>query len=706
MRIVAVLLLFACRASATDISEQQRGAALAKVVSMLSDMMAKAKTEKQDEKVRFAAFKQFCEMTTKEKETAMADGANLIEKLKADIGDANADAAQMAKDIGSLNADISSWESETKEANTLRKAGAERYQKAHDEYEESIDSVERAIETVKAGPGAAAALAQTSLLELNSKSLVPAKTKRLITSLLQKWDAKTALLQDGAEMLMDAEATAPEAHVFESQSGGVMQIVEDLGDKFSAEKNELEKREMNEKSAHEMMVADLTDQIEGATKERNKKTAFKAQREQESADASGDLADATKTLAEDTKYHSDLTAECEGKSVDFKQRQTTRGEEIEAINKAIQIMSSEDVMGGAQHLSLAQTKAKTALLQLTSSSGSPAQGIAANFLKDRASRTKSQVLSFLATKVSDEPFKKVIKMVKDMIAKLMQEAQEEAEHKGFCDTEMSTNKMTRDQKTEEVASLKAEVEELTANIAQLTEDIANLGKAIAESDAAVAKATTLREEEKAKNTATLADAKVAQDATSQALQVLKDFYTKAASLTAASAESKVEGPISYDKRALAILESAKGGAAMVQIPGGPEMEGGAYNGMEAGGPLGMLETIISDFATLIAETNAAETDAQNEFEEFSADSAQDKAVKTADTENKSAEKTDKETALASAKKDMKGSLVELAAANEYWEKLKPSCELPVVSYEERTAKRKEEIESLQEALKILQPNSM
>merc|ERR1719333_1641295 len=579
----------------------------------------------------------------------MADGANLIEKLKADIGDANADAAQMAKDIGSLNADISSWESETKEANTLRKAGAERYQKAHDEYEESIDSVERAIETIKAGPGAAAALAQTSLLELNSKSLVPAKTKRLITSLLQKWDAKTALLQDGAEMLMDAEATAPEAHVFESQSGGVMQIVEDLGDKFSAEKNELEKREMNEKSAHEMMVADLTDQIEGATKERNKKTAFKAQREQESADASGDLADATKTLAEDTKYHSDLTAECEGKSVDFKQRQTTRGEEIEAINKAIQIMSSEDVMGGAQHLSLAQTKAKTALVQLRSSSGSPVQGIAANFLRDRASRTKSQVLSFLATKVSDEPFKKVIKMVKDMIAKLMQEAQEEAEHKGFCDTEMSTNKVTRDQKTDEVASLKAEVEELTANIAQLTEDIANLGKAIADSDAAVAKATALREAEKAKNTATIEDAKVAEEAVGQALSVLKEFYDKAATATALSQQAKPEGPIAYDSRALAILGGGAG-AAMVQVPGAPEtFDDKPYTGMANGGVMGMLEVIQSDFARLLSETSASENESQKEFEEFTNDSATNKAVQSQEMKNKANEKTKKESAMGAAK---------------------------------------------------------
>ena len=41
------------------------------------------------------------------------------------------------------------------------------------------------------------------------------------------------------------------------------------------------------------------------------------------------------------------------------------------------------------------------------------------------------------------------------------------------------------------------------------------------------------------------------------------------------------------------------------------------------------------------------------------------------------------------------------AANRYYEKLKPSCIETGVSHEERAAKRQEEIESLQEALRIL-----
>merc|ERR1719197_848413 len=118
-------------------------------------------------------------------------------------------------------------------------------------------------------------------------------------------------------------------------------------------------------------------------------------------------------------------------------------------------------------------------------------------------------------------------MIKDLITKLMEEANEEAEHKGWCDTELSTNEQTRKEKTEAAETLTAEIDELTASIAKLTEQISELTAAVAELDAAMAKATSLREAEKAKNAETIADAKQAQEAVSQALTVLKEFYEKA-----------------------------------------------------------------------------------------------------------------------------------------------------------------------------------
>ena len=50
-------------------------------------------------------------------------------------------------------------------------------------------------------------------------------------------------------------------------------------------------------------------------------------------------------------------------------------------------------------------------------------------------------------------------------------------------------------------------------------------QAVAELDAAMAKATKLRQEEKAKNTETISDSQEAQTAVAQALTVLKEHNT-------------------------------------------------------------------------------------------------------------------------------------------------------------------------------------
>jgi septal ring factor EnvC (AmiA/AmiB activator) len=89
------------------------------------------------------------------------------------------------------------------------------------------------------------------------------------------------------------------------------------------------------------------------------------------------------------------------------------------------------------------------------------------------------------------------------------------------------------------------------------------------------------------------------------------------------------------------------------------------------------------------------------FQKYSSDSATNKAVKETDVKHKTSQKQETESSLAEAKKDLAATHEELSAAMDYYEKLKPSCVDAGVSYEDRVARRKEEIESLQEALKIL-----
>jgi len=270
-----------------------------------------------------------------------------------------------------------------------------------------------------------------------------------------------------------------------------------------------------------------------------------------------------------------------------------------------------------------------------------------------------------------DPFVKVRKMIKDLIVRLMEEAAGEAEHKGWCDTELGTNEQIRKEKTDMVESLHAEIDLLDASIAKLTEDLANLASAIAELNANMLKATEIRQEEKATNTATIKDSIGAQKAVAQALAVLKDFYAKAGEAT-----------------------------ALVQQP---EIFDSAYKGNQAGagGVVGMIEVIASDFARLEAETKSAEASAQKEYDTFMADSKADKHAKEVDIEVKTAKKQDENQALTVTQEDLAGTQKELSAALGYFDKLKPSCIEAGVSYEDRVARRKEEIESLQNALKIL-----
>jgi len=627
--------------------------------------MAKGKADKHDEQVQFAAYKQFCDDTSVEKKRAIEEANEHIEVLKADIEKYIADAAQLSKEIAEHEADIATWTGDSKAATTVREIEKTDYDKTHADYSESIDALERAIAVLKkqAYDRNQASLVQVSALR--NLNLIPKEAKKVIDAFLQEAE------EPAAEGL---DVSAPEASGYEFQSHGVIEMLEKLLDKFISERTTLEKEEMNAKHAFDMLIQDLTAQIQQATSDRDSKSETKAKKLQAKADAEGDLTDTTTTRDADVKYLADLTATCEQKASDFEARQQLRAEELEAIQKAIEIVSSGAVSGAAdKHLpSLAQQG--SAFVQLKEGTQS-AQARVAKFLQSRAGSLNSRVLAALAVRVADDPFTKVKKMIKDLITRLMEEANEEAEHKGWCDTELSTNEQTRKEKTDAVETLHAEIDQLEASLAKLAEDITMLTKAVAELDAAMAEATELRQEEKAKNEATIKDSQEAQTATAQALTVLKEFYAKAGEAT----------------------------AFVQQQPAAPEIFDAPYTGMQSenGGVVGMLEVIESDFARLESETKASEATSQKEYDNFMTDSKVDKEAKTTDIEHKTAKKQDEEQALTVKNEDLEGTQKELDAALAYFDKLKPSCVEAGVSYEDRVERRKAEVESLQEALRIL-----
>jgi len=657
---VAVLFAFVALAASTEVTPVQ------KVIQLMDGMIEKGKSEKAAEVAQFGAYKQFCDDTATEKKRSIAAAEEQMEMLSADIQKYESDAAQLTAEIAELDAELAVIAGDMNAATSVRSMEHDAFVKAQQDTQESITQVGIATDTLKAEAHDVAASAallqmQKSIPNLNEN------LKKVINTFLDR-DPEDA----------DAENLAlgtPQANAAEFQSAGIIDLFKKINGDFDEKLTDLQKKEMKDKNYYTLLMADQTNSKNVATASRQEKSEAKAKALEAAADAKSSLADTTNTRDSDAKYLADLEATCAQKTSAFESRQQLRTEEIAAITEAKDILAGGAVSGAAaKHLPALLQKKTKALVQLRASSQNPNQVRVAAYLKNAGDQIHSKVLAAIAVRVAYDPFKSVKKMIKDMVVKLMEEAAEEAEEKGFCDKELATNENTRKEKTEAAEVLHAEIDELEATIAQLTNEVNELTQAIADSDAAVAKATEIREAEKAKNTVVIADAKAASEAVANALKVLNEFYAKAG-----------------------------GATALVQEKKQPEIFDESYTGMQSenGGVVGMIEVIASDFARLESETSSDEAAAAKEYSSFMDDSSADKAAKTSDIEHKTSKKQNAQESLAGAQADLDGTQKELDAALAYFEKLKPQCVNDNVNYEDRVARRKEEIASLQEALKIL-----
>jgi hypothetical protein len=162
-----------------------------------------------------------------------------------------------------------------------------------------------------------------------------------------------------------------------------------------------------------MLMQDLKAQIAQGEADRDAKAESKAKNLQNKADANGDLKDTTTTMNADKKYLADLTATCEQKASDFESRQQLRADEIIAIEKAIEIISSGVVAGNADKHLPAMLQKQDSFSQFMSASNTQVQGRVAQYLQAQATKLNSRVLSAVAQRAESDPFQKVNSVVND-----------------------------------------------------------------------------------------------------------------------------------------------------------------------------------------------------------------------------------------------------------------------------------------------------
>merc|ERR1719161_2844649 len=295
-----------------------------------------------------------------------------------------------------------------------------------------------------------------------------------------------------------------------------------------------------------------------------------------------------------------------------------------------------------------------------------------HFLQKQAKSLKSDALGTLMLQMKEDHFVKVRGMIKDMISKLEADAASEGDQKAWCDTEMEKATSKRDENIGNVEGDLAAKTTADSDIAKLEEEVQALMNEMSELSKALQEATELRNKEKAENTKALADATQGLEGTKKAMKILKDFYDNAFIQIKKTSEDQ------------------------------PESFSGDFSGNQgaAAGIIGQLDVLKSDFEAVIDKTKSEEEDAESKYDDYKSETETDIGDKETSVKDKNSEIKDNKVKLSDATEDLKEHTTLKEDALEELDKLKPACVATGSDYEEKVARREQEIESLKNAYMI------
>jgi len=527
-------------------------------------------------------------------------------------------------------------------------------------------TIERAI-TIIEREGSSASLAQLN----SAKSITEVLATMAEAEAINSDDAAhlTSLMQSSQESSEDETEDAGTVTA-EGQSGQITDTLEALLDKTQKQLEAARNNENNAKNAYDMLKQGLTDKIKTISKEMAEAKKTKAATSEAQATATGNLEVTQKDLSEDEKELAELHRECLDKATSFEEDMTSHNEELKALAEAKKILVATTGGAAQQSYDLAQTKELlSSFVQVSLKSASENGGTQALHVVRRIGlKYHSSSLISLANHIektmrySDrtgaDPFGKVKSMVEGMINKLQKEAESEAKKKDYCDKEMGQTQSSKEEKEWSIEMLRTQVDVLSAETKTLKAEVARLEKEIGSLIRTQAEMDKLRAEEKSLYSKNKPIMEQGLEGVKSALKVLREYFAQ-------------------------------------------EQDSQSSSSGAAGGIIGMLEVVESDFSKGIAEMTSSEESAAAEYTAATNENNIAKSTKEQDVKFKTAEYVSYEKTISDIQSDTSGVKSELDAVLEYFSSLKKDCIAAPSSYEDRKKRRDDELAGLREALSSL-----
>jgi len=697
-------------AAAAAGASQSKMAAVDKVVSMLEDLQLQVLAEGEAEAATYNKFACFCKTTQKDKSSAIKSGKSEKTSLEEDIKKFSKQRDNLDTKIGKLQDEIAKAEKAMEKATKKSDKALAVYTTNEADLASALQSLNDAIKVLKGSKSpslvqlqAISQTVQQASLMADALGLGGASVQKAVTFFLQQGDVPV------------------EMEDYKFHSGGIIDTLEKLLGDFRKEKQNIDADEVSRVSEHTIFIQDRTDFVKAKTLAMEQAKQARTQKIEDIGTASQELTTTSAQLLDDMEYLDELNTICSDKAKTWDQRTKLRANELTAITQATGIVKatvSEKTQ--ASTIRFAQTGTVVHLAEAVVSSDSAMEAIEEeaeaseageaeplgflqkrsinkhspdsedagrqmiiNLLKGQGSKLKSTLLVSLATKIAADPFVKIKKLIQELIERLLTEAAEEANQKGWCDKATADATQKRTNAANKVEDLNAEMAKLAALSDKLDEEIKTLISEIAELNKAQDEAEKNRKEEKAENANTVSEANAGLDAVKMAIDILDKFYKT-------SAKAKVD------------LSLAQKGP-MDDAPDAGFDNGEAYQGAgaESGGIIGMMEVIQSDFERTISETKKAEKQAAQDHLEFMTESSMSLAKKNMARKEKISLKDETDSNFNDAEDEMSSQTKILVTSIKELIELKAACVDTGMSYADRVAMREQEIASLKKALCIL-----
>jgi len=663
------LLLCLVSVSALSFDEQAaKNRPVSKVITLLKDMLKQLEKEAAEDEEIYDKLACWCETNDKEKTKSIADAEAKIEDLTTKIEEYTAASARLNTEIKNLESEVAKNQEALDKATAIREKQLAEFNEEEKDLLESISALKAAITVLSKHQGGAflqfpqsriLGVAATMQHEMQKhaallQGVITPSQKRVVASFIQ-----------APQDYFDAKPTFKQSYA--PQSGEIFGILTQMLETFEANLSQSQKEEMENQKAYEDLKAAKEAEIAAGQEQIDKKTSELADTDEKNAQAKEDIEDTKKSLSADEEFLMMLKEKCSMTDKEWEERQKTRQLEMEAVSKALSVLSGDDA-----HDLFTRTF-NPAFLQVDRQDSRREQ--AAKLLSDVAKRLKNPKLSNLAYRVRLDAFTRVKKAIDDMVAQLLKEKEDEIKHKDFCVDEFNTNQLQTEKKEREKKDLIAKIEDLEMTIKTLAEAIEKLKGEIAEMQVQMKRAGEDREKENKEFQTTVADQRETQKLLKAALNVLQDFYGKKAALV-----------------------------QQKQEPAGPPPPPGfeAYKKNAAsGGVMKMIEEIVNDAKAMEAEAIRSEEDAQKAYEDFVKETNASIEAKSKEIVNKSEEKAKTETELVETKESKEAVMLELEQLSNYDAELHQSCDFIMKNFDIRQTARDEEIEALKQAKAIL-----